>query len=383
VSFFLGLFCLLEEGGKALLLWIVGSDSLSFFPQSCSTEYFARRRKTSLVSNSERRLDHFDSENIRVRLACVCCTSDAAATDFSSDIAISFGMSRLTTMGADDDAGTTNANIGPIRCVVSFPLLTFLHSFFSLPPLALTSKFDPVEPRWMAPEAIMDRKYSKKTDAWAFGVVMFELATQEIPYSGHSPAQIAAKVPAGRLALKLPEDVASKLRSVFARCLEPDDKERPDFKEIVADLSDNASSTDESSSSTDTSANSDQYGAMPEAVNGAKSKKTHASRSKKVSESGSGSEYGGLEVTKRESGSESGGEYGGLDVTKRESGSESESESGDEYGGLDVARDDSEYGGLDAVRDDEYGGLPSTPQTPSYVQLSELRTESELDSPNE
>ncbi len=36
----------------------------------------------------------------------------------------------------------------------------------------------------MSPESILDRTYSKETDIWMFGVLLFEILTQTEPYSG-------------------------------------------------------------------------------------------------------------------------------------------------------------------------------------------------------
>ena len=34
----------------------------------------------------------------------------------------------------------------------------------------------------MAPESLLDKMWSEKTDVWAFGVLMFEILAREEPY---------------------------------------------------------------------------------------------------------------------------------------------------------------------------------------------------------
>ena len=47
--------------------------------------------------------------------------------------------------------------------------------------------------RWMAPESLENKTYSKKTDVWSFGVIVFELLTNASePWSDLSPLHAAA-----------------------------------------------------------------------------------------------------------------------------------------------------------------------------------------------
>jgi serine/threonine protein kinase len=59
-----------------------------------------------------------------------------------------FGMSRILMQSQE---GKTNANIGPV-C-------------------------------WMAPEAIAYKNYSKSSDVWSFGIVVYEIVSQKEPHS--------------------------------------------------------------------------------------------------------------------------------------------------------------------------------------------------------
>ncbi len=49
--------------------------------------------------------------------------------------------------------------------------------------------------RWMAPEALMDGRFSHKGDVWSFGVVLWEIVTfGQIPYPGMSNQEVFEKV---------------------------------------------------------------------------------------------------------------------------------------------------------------------------------------------
>jgi serine/threonine protein kinase len=50
------------------------------------------------------------------------------------------------------------------------------------------SNFGPI--RWMSPESI-EQVYSKKSDVWMFGIVVYEIVSQREPHSDIDPNQVA------------------------------------------------------------------------------------------------------------------------------------------------------------------------------------------------
>ena len=48
--------------------------------------------------------------------------------------------------------------------------------------------------RWMAPEMIDHRPYTRKVDVYSFAVVLWELYTMQLPFSGMSAVQAAFAV---------------------------------------------------------------------------------------------------------------------------------------------------------------------------------------------
>jgi hypothetical protein len=94
--------------------------------------------------------------------------------------------------------------------------------------------------RWTAPEAMETLKFSLKTDVWAFGIVMLEIATNgETPIKELTNPEIMVKIQSGYLTTeaKKPENCPSSLYKVMCKCwhLKPD--KRPSFKKLIALLS--------------------------------------------------------------------------------------------------------------------------------------------------
>jgi serine/threonine protein kinase len=48
--------------------------------------------------------------------------------------------------------------------------------------------------RWMAPESIRDGIYSKKTDVWMFGVLVYEIVTREEPHVDVDETQVGVLI---------------------------------------------------------------------------------------------------------------------------------------------------------------------------------------------
>jgi c-src tyrosine kinase len=60
--------------------------------------------------------------------------------------------------------------------------------------------------KWMAIEALRERKYSTKSDVWSYGVVMWELLCRSEPYPHLSAVHAAIAVIKDGLRLPIPDD---------------------------------------------------------------------------------------------------------------------------------------------------------------------------------
>ena len=95
-------------------------------------------------------------------------------------------------------------------------------------------------PNYMAPELFLAKAYSTPVDVFAFGVLLNELFTREVPWDGYQPLDIKDKVVAGqrpRVATTTPRACESLLH----RCWHHDAKLRPPFEQVeqaVRDIQD-------------------------------------------------------------------------------------------------------------------------------------------------
>jgi len=92
--------------------------------------------------------------------------------------------------------------------------------------------------KWMAPEQLERRVYSKASDVFAFGVLLFEIFKQEEPWKGVYSIDVAFKVRSGeRLDVssrKIPREIAALMTDCWAAAK----KERPSMEQVQRVLQD-------------------------------------------------------------------------------------------------------------------------------------------------
>ncbi|KAG5189683.1 kinase-like domain-containing protein [Tribonema minus] len=87
---------------------------------------------------------------------------------------------------------------------------------------------------WLAPEVIRHAKGSWQSDVYAFGILLWELATREEVHSNLSAAQIIARVANEGLRPKVPCNCP--WREVMVSCWHEEPQARPSFTEVVRRL---------------------------------------------------------------------------------------------------------------------------------------------------
>lgn len=94
-------------------------------------------------------------------------------------------------------------------------------------------------PSYMSPEQARNAPTDSRTDVFSFGIVLFQLATGELPFQGSTPMDVIASILNGKyppLVRYLPDPPEALERIVF-KCLQKDiDKRYQSFDEVMLDL---------------------------------------------------------------------------------------------------------------------------------------------------
>ncbi|XP_037407899.1 serine/threonine-protein kinase PAK 3-like isoform X2 [Triticum dicoccoides] len=100
----------------------------------------------------------------------------------------------------------------------------------------LTTKTGKGTPQWMAPEMLRSEPSNEKSDVFSYGVVLWELVTQRIPWDTHNTMQVIGAVGFMDYRLEIPRDVDPQWASMIQSCWDSDPQLRPSFQELLERL---------------------------------------------------------------------------------------------------------------------------------------------------
>jgi len=89
--------------------------------------------------------------------------------------------------------------------------------------------------RWMSPESLDTRIYSVKSDAWGFGVLIWELLTQKLPWADLDNVNAIVTI-LSKKKLEIPPNCRPSLRILIQQCWDLNPSRRPSFQKIFNTL---------------------------------------------------------------------------------------------------------------------------------------------------
>ncbi|KAL6560523.1 Serine/threonine-protein kinase edr1 [Orobanche gracilis] len=100
----------------------------------------------------------------------------------------------------------------------------------------LSSKSTAGTPEWMAPEVLRNEPSNEKCDVYSFGVILWELATLKLPWSGMNPMQVVGAVGFQNRRLDIPNEVDPLVARIIRECWQMDPNMRPSFAQLCVAL---------------------------------------------------------------------------------------------------------------------------------------------------
>jgi serine/threonine protein kinase len=87
--------------------------------------------------------------------------------------------------------------------------------------------------RWVAPEILWGQPFTEAADVYSFGMVSWEVLTQEIPFKGLNPVQIGVAVREQKRRPPLPEHGPHGLDQLLQACWHDQPEQRPSFVKVL------------------------------------------------------------------------------------------------------------------------------------------------------
>jgi len=90
----------------------------------------------------------------------------------------------------------------------------------------------------MAPESLKHQLYSKKSDVWSFGIVVYEIVARREPHTDVNPLEVGLLIRDQYLTPKIPSNCHQKLRQLMEMCWNRQPEQRPVSSNILSPSND-------------------------------------------------------------------------------------------------------------------------------------------------
>lgn len=91
-------------------------------------------------------------------------------------------------------------------------------------------------PAWISPEALLkklsDRNW-EACDMWSYAILLWELATREVPFADLSPMEVGMKIALEGLRISIPPGISPHLAKLIRICMNEDPGKRPTFDMVL------------------------------------------------------------------------------------------------------------------------------------------------------
>lgn len=84
----------------------------------------------------------------------------------------------------------------------------------------------------MSPEQINESEYNEKSDIWALGCIIYEMACLTPPFKAENPLALALKIKEGKFQ-RIPQQYSAELMRVIKWMLKTDGKQRPNVEDLL------------------------------------------------------------------------------------------------------------------------------------------------------
>nr|CAG4644716.1 EOG090X04G6 [Leptodora kindtii] len=91
-------------------------------------------------------------------------------------------------------------------------------------------------PQWMAPEALQKKGKEinvRSADMWSFAVLLWELATRQVPFADLAPMEAGLKIALEGLRVSIPPGLSLHLAKLIRICMNEDPGKRPTFDMVA------------------------------------------------------------------------------------------------------------------------------------------------------